>query len=148
MSSWVDQKHRLENLDGSGEIGGRPLSFIPARNRWESCCRITRQASTHGFGFSFERCAVLKPGSAEPWTPFRIIQALIRAGARHQAFSFYPPTTPGPGRFAHVRTGIVFGDTASRVWSTMRIGSRARFQQGRHRRRLYRSLGAIPRRDG
>ncbi len=33
---------------------------------------------------------VLKPGREEPWTPFRIAQAFIKAGCPPEAFSFYP----------------------------------------------------------
>ena len=33
---------------------------------------------------------ILKPGREEPWTPWRIIQAFIKAGAPAEAFSFYP----------------------------------------------------------
>lgn len=33
---------------------------------------------------------VLKPGREEPWTPWRVIQAFIKAGAPPEAFSFYP----------------------------------------------------------
>lgn len=33
---------------------------------------------------------VLKPGAEEPWTPFRIAQALVAAGCPAQAFGFYP----------------------------------------------------------
>ncbi len=33
---------------------------------------------------------VLKPGREEPWTPWRVIQAFIKAGAPAEAFSFYP----------------------------------------------------------
>ena len=33
---------------------------------------------------------VLKPGSAEPWTPYRMIQAWLKAGCPPEAFSFYP----------------------------------------------------------
>lgn len=33
---------------------------------------------------------VLKPGREEPWTPWRVIQAFIKAGAPAAAFSFYP----------------------------------------------------------
>lgn len=32
----------------------------------------------------------LKPGSEEPWTPFRIAQAFISAGCPPEAFGFYP----------------------------------------------------------
>jgi len=33
---------------------------------------------------------VLKPGSQEPWTPYRIIAAMVAAGIPAQAFSLYP----------------------------------------------------------
>ena len=38
---------------------------------------------------------VLKPGREEPWTPYRIAQAFIAAGAPPEAFSFYPTDYPG-----------------------------------------------------
>ena len=38
---------------------------------------------------------VLKPGREEPWTPYRIAQALIAAGVPSEAFSFYPTDYPG-----------------------------------------------------
>ena len=54
---------------------------------------------------------VLKPGSAEPWTPFRIIQAFIKAGVPAEAFSYYPADHAGGGEILR-RTGrgMVFGD--------------------------------------
>jgi acyl-CoA reductase-like NAD-dependent aldehyde dehydrogenase len=33
---------------------------------------------------------VIKPGSAEPWTPFRMVQAFLQAGIPKQAISFVP----------------------------------------------------------
>ena len=38
---------------------------------------------------------VLKPGREEPWTPYRIAQAFMEAGAPPEAFSFYPTDYPG-----------------------------------------------------
>ena len=38
---------------------------------------------------------VLKPGREEPWTPYRIAQAFIAAGAPQEAFSFYPTDYSG-----------------------------------------------------
>jgi acyl-CoA reductase-like NAD-dependent aldehyde dehydrogenase len=40
---------------------------------------------------------VLKPGSLEPWTPFRIAQALIEAGCPAEGFGFYPTDYAGAG---------------------------------------------------
>ena len=33
---------------------------------------------------------VLKPGREEPWTPFRIVQAFLKAGVPPEAFNYYP----------------------------------------------------------
>jgi acyl-CoA reductase-like NAD-dependent aldehyde dehydrogenase len=61
---------------------------------------------------------VLKPGSAEPWTPYRIIQALIKAGAPREAFSFYPTDHAGAGEILrNCGRGIIFGDSSTTaVW--------------------------------
>ena len=47
--------------------------------------------------FAMKTPLVLKPGSAEPWTPYRIIQALIHAGAPPQVFGYYPADHAGGG---------------------------------------------------
>jgi acyl-CoA reductase-like NAD-dependent aldehyde dehydrogenase len=69
--------------------------------------------------FALKIPLVLKPGSAEPWTPYRIIQALIRAGAPPQAFSYYPADHAGGGEILRqCGRGMVFGDVSStRVWA-------------------------------
>ena len=57
---------------------------------------------------------VLKPGSAEPWSPYRIAQALIRAGVPAAAFSYYPTDHGGSGAILqHCGRGMFFGDSAS-----------------------------------
>ncbi len=38
---------------------------------------------------------ILKPGREEPWTPWRMIQAFIKAGAPREAFGFYPADHEG-----------------------------------------------------
>merc|ERR1712000_715663 len=38
---------------------------------------------------------VLKPGSTEPWSPYRIAQAFIKAGCPPEAFSLYPTSHDG-----------------------------------------------------
>jgi acyl-CoA reductase-like NAD-dependent aldehyde dehydrogenase len=57
---------------------------------------------------------VLKPGSAEPWTPFRLIQAFIAAGVPAAAFSYYPTDHAGAGEVVR-RTGrsMFFGDVSA-----------------------------------
>jgi acyl-CoA reductase-like NAD-dependent aldehyde dehydrogenase len=56
----------------------------------------------------------LKPGSAEPWTPFRIAQAFMRAGCPPEAFSYYPSDHAGAGEILR-RTGrsMFFGDVTA-----------------------------------
>jgi acyl-CoA reductase-like NAD-dependent aldehyde dehydrogenase len=57
---------------------------------------------------------VLKPGSAEPWTPFRIAQAFMKAGCPPEAFSYYPADHAGAGEILR-RTGrsMFFGDVSA-----------------------------------
>jgi len=68
--------------------------------------------------FAMKTPLVLKPGSAEPWTPFRIIQALIQAGAPPEVFGYYPADHAGGGEILRqCGRGMVFGDVAStRPW--------------------------------
>ncbi|MBS11756.1 MAG: aldehyde dehydrogenase [Gemmatimonadetes bacterium] len=40
---------------------------------------------------------VLKPGREEPWTPYRIVQAFLKAGCPPEAFSYYPTDYSGAG---------------------------------------------------
>jgi acyl-CoA reductase-like NAD-dependent aldehyde dehydrogenase len=63
---------------------------------------------------------VLKPGSAEPWTPYRVIQAFVKAGVPETAFGFYPTDHAGSGEILRrCGRGIVFGDVAStRPWQS------------------------------
>jgi hypothetical protein len=68
--------------------------------------------------FAMKTPLVLKPGGAEPWTPYRIIQALIHAGAPPQAFGYYPADHAGGGEILRqCGRGMVFGDVSStRLW--------------------------------
>ncbi len=57
---------------------------------------------------------VLKPGSAEPWSPWRILQALIKAGVPPEAFSYYPTDHGGSGAILqNCGRGMFFGDSAA-----------------------------------
>lgn len=68
--------------------------------------------------FAMKMPLVLKPGSAEPWTPYRIIQALVHAGAPSQVFGYYPADHAGGGEILRqCGRGMVFGDVSStRPW--------------------------------
>jgi hypothetical protein len=61
---------------------------------------------------------VLKPGREEPWTPFRIAQALMAAGLPPAAVGFYPSDHGGAAEIL-LRCGrsMLFGDEATvRPW--------------------------------
>ncbi|MGZ8843885.1 MAG: aldehyde dehydrogenase family protein [Pyrinomonadaceae bacterium] len=106
-----------EILDrGFGTLEGHPLSFFP---RAESLGIVLPNNSpgVHSLwipAFPLKTPLVLETGSAEPWTPYRIIQALIKAGAPPEAFSFYPTDHAGAGEILRsCGRGIVFGDTST-----------------------------------
>ena len=56
----------------------------------------------------------LKPGRQEPWTPYRVCQALIAAGLPPEALGFYPTDYNGAAEIL-LRSGrsLLFGDRAT-----------------------------------
>jgi acyl-CoA reductase-like NAD-dependent aldehyde dehydrogenase len=110
-----------EILDrGFGEVEGHALSFFP-RTQSLGLVLPNNSPGVHSLwipAFPLKIPLVLKPGSAEPWTPYRIIQALIQAGAPREAFSFYPTDHPGAGEILrNCGRGIIFGDASTTaVW--------------------------------
>ena len=56
---------------------------------------------------------IIKPGREEPWTPYRLTQAFIAAGAPAEAFGFYPTDHEGSGEVVKLcGRNLVFGDVA------------------------------------
>ncbi len=54
---------------------------------------------------------IIKPGREEPWTPYRLIQAFIAAGAPAEAFGFYPTDHEGSGEILKsCGRALLFGD--------------------------------------
>jgi hypothetical protein len=102
--------------EGFGELNGQSISFFP---RAESLGVVLPNNSpgVHTLwipAVPLKIPLVLKPGSSEPWTPYRVIQAFIKAGVPREAFSFYPADHAGAGEILR-RTGrgMVFGDASS-----------------------------------
>ena len=101
---------------GFGELNGQAISFYP---RAESLGVVLPNNSpgVHSLwipAVPLKIPLILKPGSAEPWTPYRIVQALIKAGAPREAFSFYPADHAGAGEILrNCGRGMVFGDASS-----------------------------------
>jgi len=105
----------------TGEINSQALSFYP---RAESLGVVlpSNSPGVHSLwipAVPLKIPLVLKPGSAEPWSPYRIIQAFIKAGAPREAFSFYPTDHAGAGEILrNCQRGMIFGDaTSTGAWS-------------------------------
>ena len=105
---------------GFGDDGGQELSFFPRGNSL-GVVLPSNSPGVHSLwipAFPLKVPLVLKPGGAEPWTPYRIIQALIHAGAPPEAFCYYPADHAGGGEILRQsERGMVFGDTSStKLW--------------------------------
>lgn len=63
---------------------------------------------------ALKTCLILKPGREEPWTPFRLLQAFIKAGIPASALGFYPTDHAGAGDILRL-TGrsMLFGDSST-----------------------------------
>ncbi|MCX8155364.1 MAG: aldehyde dehydrogenase family protein [Verrucomicrobiae bacterium] len=54
---------------------------------------------------------LIKPGREEPWTPYRLIQAFLAAGAPPEAFGFYPTDHEGTAEILRsCGRALLFGD--------------------------------------
>jgi acyl-CoA reductase-like NAD-dependent aldehyde dehydrogenase len=111
----------MDVLDrGLGEVAGSAVSFIP-RSPTLGVVLPSNSPGVHALWvptIALRVALVLKPGSAEPWTPYRVIQAFVKAGVPETAFGFYPTDHAGSGEILRrCGRGIVFGDVAStRPW--------------------------------
>lgn len=57
---------------------------------------------------------VLKPGKEEPWTPYRLIQAFLAAGAPPEIFGFYPTDHEGAATILNAcGRALIFGDRST-----------------------------------
>ncbi|HUD98373.1 MAG TPA: aldehyde dehydrogenase family protein [Bryobacteraceae bacterium] len=102
----------------AGYAGG--LSYFP---RGESLGVVlpSNSPGVHSLwapAFALKTPLVLKPGTAEPWTPYRMIQALIHAGGPPEVFGYYPADHAGASEILRrCGRGMVFGDVGStRQW--------------------------------
>jgi len=99
-----------------GQLAGRPVSYYPL-TQLLGAVLPSNSPGVHSIwlpAIAFKMPVALKPGREEPWTPYRIIQALIAAGCPAEAFSFYP-TDHGGARCLLEGTGraILFGDATT-----------------------------------
>ena len=106
---------------GFGQFEGRTLSFYP-RTQSLGAVLPNNSPGVHSLwipAFALRIPLVLKPGSAEPWTPYRIIQSLIKAGAPPEAFSFYPADHVGASEILrNCGRSLLFGDSSTTsIWA-------------------------------
>jgi acyl-CoA reductase-like NAD-dependent aldehyde dehydrogenase len=107
----------LEILDrGYGEIEGQTVSFFP-RAQSLGVVLPSNSPGVHSLwvpAVALKIPLALKPGGAEPWTPYRIVQAFVKAGVPREAFGYYPTGHGGAAEILrHTGRGMVFGDVAS-----------------------------------
>src|SRR5260370_35212558 len=106
---------------GFGTVDGQELSFFPRGNSL-GVVLPSNSPGVHSLwipAFALKIPLILKPGGAEPWTPYRMIQALIRAGAPPESCGYYPSDHAGAGQILRqCQRGMVFGDTGStKLWA-------------------------------
>jgi len=107
----------LSVLDaGYGTVHGQMLSFFP-RTDALGVVLPSNSPGVHSLWAPtpvLKMPLVLKPGSAEPWTPLRIINAWVKAGVPAGAFAYYPTDHAGGNEILRsTGRGMVFGDVAS-----------------------------------
>jgi acyl-CoA reductase-like NAD-dependent aldehyde dehydrogenase len=107
----------LSVLDaGFGERDGHMLSFFP-RGDALGVVLPNNSPGVHALwapATVLKMPLVLKPGSAEPWTPLRIIYAWQKAGLPIELFGYYPAGHAGGNEILRsTGRGMVFGDVGS-----------------------------------
>jgi hypothetical protein len=107
----------LSVLDaGYGTVNGQLLSFFPRADAL-GVVLPSNSPGVHSLwapATVLKMPLVLKPGSAEPWTPLRMINAWIKAGAPAGAFAYYPTDHAGGNEILRsTGRGMVFGDVGS-----------------------------------
>jgi hypothetical protein len=107
----------LSVLDaGYGSVRGQMLSFFP-RTDALGVVLPSNSPGVHSLWAPtpvLKMPLVLKPGSAEPWTPLRIINAWVKAGVPAGVFAYYPTDHAGGNEILRsTGRGMVFGDVGS-----------------------------------
>ena len=102
--------------EGVGQTDGRAVSFYP-RGDALGVVLPNNSPGVHALWApapAMKVPVVLKPGSAEPWTPARIVQAFIKAGYPPGAFGYYPADHAAAAEVLRAAgRGMVFGDVTS-----------------------------------
>jgi acyl-CoA reductase-like NAD-dependent aldehyde dehydrogenase len=101
---------------GFGDLNGQAVSFYP-RARALGVVLPSNSPGVHGLwvpAIPLKMPLVLRPGSAEPWTPFRIAQAMMKAGVPADAFNYFPSDHAGAGEIVRqCGRSMFFGDVST-----------------------------------
>ena len=104
----------LEVIDrGYGEQSGAGVSYYPTTNALGLVMPSNSPAVNSLWlpAIALKTPVMIKPGREEPWTPYRLIQAFIAAGAPAEAFGFYPTDHEGSGEVMKgCGRALIFGD--------------------------------------
>lgn len=104
----------LSILDrGFGEQFGTKLSFFPTAQALGLVMPSNSPAVNSLWlpSIALKTPVLIKPGKEEPWTPYRLIQAFLAAGAPVEAFGFYPTDHEGAAEILRSSgRALVFGD--------------------------------------
>jgi acyl-CoA reductase-like NAD-dependent aldehyde dehydrogenase len=101
---------------GYGTQDGRTAAFYPVADAFGAILP-SNSPGVHSLwvpAVALKTPIVLKPGREEPWTPFRVLQAFLKAGIPPAALSFYPTDHAGAGEILrHCGRSMLFGDTST-----------------------------------
>lgn len=102
-----------DTLDnGFGQRDDHMISFTPAARRFGAVLPAN-SPGVHALwlpAIALKMPVALKPGQREPWTPLRILEALIRAGFPGSGFGFYPAGHDGGTTLLQrCGAGMIFG---------------------------------------
>lgn len=107
----------LEVIDqGYGVQSGAAVSYYPTTNALGLVMPSNSPAVNSLWlpAIALKTPVVIKPGREEPWTPYRLIQAFIAAGAPPEAFGFYPTDHEGSGEVMKIcGRALIFGDAST-----------------------------------
>ncbi len=98
---------------GYGEQSGAAVSYYPTTQALGLVMPSNSPAVNSLWlpAVALKTPVVIKPGREEPWTPYRLIQAFIAAGAPAEAFGFYPTDHEGAGEVMRIcGRALIFGD--------------------------------------
>ncbi len=105
-----------------GEQAGATVRLNP-RIKALGACMPNNSPGVHVIwliSLAFGVPVLIRPGSSEPFTPYRLIQAFIKAGFPKEVFGFYPCDHDAANRILMLTNGgIVFGsDDTVKKWAS------------------------------